>query len=680
MAKPHSDIIIRPGCVVEFMQGNQPQLAWILEESQGKARALTLNKREVKLPLSRTLPWAGPQYDAQASRQEIQERLENHHRRRGEIQAGLDVMEIWELAQGELEEAPLHWFAELVFENPGPDELAALGRALLSAKSHFKFRPPLFEIHPADKVEERLRQEAEERIRERLTSAAQTLFKTLWTSHRVPADLHLDEDVEQGLREMLLAQVAHSTDERLAKLWATASQGLPEHPHLALLLAQAWGVLPPHHNHLLDEAGYELGDAWSAPLQPEIDVLLAHLEQARQTPLDDPFVSIDSATTKDIDDAFLVRREGEGYRLRLALARPSLGWHFGSDLDRAVAFRATSLYLPEGDGHMLPQSLGLNAFSLMAGEVRPALVTDFLFDAEGNTLSVEPCLAWVRVAANTPYEEAETAMDTGSDAMLALAHELAEKLFQKRLEAGASVIDRPDPEVLLEAEGTDVKVDIKLKPPTPKSSLTVSEFMILTNNGLARWARDKGVPLLHRTQNIALPSEAQGVFSAPEDIFRAVKFMAPPMLEAQPKRHAALAVDAYAPVTSPIRRYTDLINSAQICGYLEQGAPPFDQDALEALLPSLNSRIGTVSQVQRFRPRYWKLVYLARRRGEMNPCVLVDENGPYPSLALPHLQINVRTPRALLGDKLYPGQRFQIIFGRIDPLTNEIKVAEALED
>jgi len=53
--------------------------------------------------------------------------------------------------------------------------------------------------------------------------------------------------------------------------------------------------------------------------------------------------------------------------------------------------------------------------------------------------------------------------------------------------------------------------------------------------------------------------------------------------------------------------------------------------------------------------------------------------GPYPMLSLPDLQITVRAPRNALGDRVQPGMRFQLFFGRIDPLTNELKVIEARE-
>ncbi|HBE95148.1 MAG TPA: ribonuclease II, partial [Desulfovibrio sp.] len=93
---------LRPGCVVEYMQGNAVQLAWVLEESSGRLRLLTATKREAALAASRVLPWSGPEHPAQASRQEILEHLAAHHRRREELEAQVQALEIWDLAQGEV--------------------------------------------------------------------------------------------------------------------------------------------------------------------------------------------------------------------------------------------------------------------------------------------------------------------------------------------------------------------------------------------------------------------------------------------------------------------------------------------------------------------------------------------------------------------------------------------------
>ncbi len=675
---------LRPGCVVEYMQGNAVQLAWVLEESSGRLRLLTATKREAALAASRVLPWSGPEHPAQASRQEILEHLAAHHRRREELEAQVQALEIWDLAQGEVDRAPAQWFAGLVWEKPGPDEIAAMGRALLAAKTHFKFQPPDFEVYPADKVEARLHQQAETRERELLLGGGQTLFKALWerqkSGGRRAALPELDQDTALRLKALLFAAMAKNLNEAEAKLWDSLRKGLPDHPHLALLLAEAWEVVEPHHNQLLDEAGYAWGDAWSSGFAGEIESQIQAFEAARQEPEPLPLVSIDAPTTRDIDDAFHIAAEpGGGFRLWIALARPNATWSFGSPLDQAVFNRATSLYLPEGTSHMMPERLGTDLFSLRAGQTRAALLVEMVLDPEGLPTSVEPRCAWVKVAGNISYAAAEEALDQGSDERLALALRLAEKRIARRVERGASVIQKPEPEVILEGSGRDVRVRIELKEPHPKAELLISEFMILVNAALAGWAAERGIPLLHRTQDIALPQDAAGIFTEPSDIFGAVKLLTPPSLELAPRRHAALGVPSYSPISSPIRRYTDLINLGQVAAFLETGKPRLEAAELESLLPHLSARVQAVSQVQRFRPRYWKLVYLAQQGRTPHDAVLVDDSGPYPTLALPQYQINVRAPRQMLGDKLYPGQRFAVVFGRIDALTNELKVLEAQE-
>lgn len=676
----------RPGWVVEFMQGNQPQMAWVLEEQSGRLRLLTINKREIKLAAARILPWTGPVHDPAASRQEIMDLLHERQERRSEIQAGLEVLEIWELAQAEMREATLDWLAGLLWSEPGPDELAALGRALLAAKAHFKFQPPCFEIFPAEKVEARLAAMAEEQERERMIQAGSGLFKALWAAHRAgrveaPDQAgDLEPKVAQRLKALLLAQVAKSADEKSAKLWALLRKGLPEHPHQALLLAQAWGVLPPHHNQFLDVADFTWGDDWSRRFADQIADQAQRAKALEQEPEPTVYRSIDSATTRDIDDAFLIRPGARGgFSLSVALACPALTWEFQTPLDKAVFHRATSLYLPEGASHMLPEALGTDLFSLRQGQVRPALVLDFELDAEAGVQSLVPRQAWIRVAENITYEQAEAAICSGADPDLALARDLAQRLMNQRISHGASIIRNPDPVVELEGQGRDLRVSVSLKPACPAADLVVSELMILANSAVAGLARDKGLALLHRTQDIGLPAEAAGEFSEPEDIYRLMRYLAPTVLETAPRRHAALGVAAYSPVSSPLRRYTDLLNSAQVLSWIKTGGPRFQAAELEALAPQLNARIQAVSQVQRFRPRYWKLVYLAQNKKRPAPAVLVDCGGPFAVLALPELQINVQAPSALLGDKLRPGQRFELTFGRIDPLTNDIKVASACE-
>jgi exoribonuclease-2 len=150
--------------------------------------------------------------------------------------------------------------------------------------------------------------------------------------------------------------------------------------------------------------------------------------------------------------------------------------------------------------------------------------------------------------------------------------------------------------------------------------------------------------------------------------------------EPDPRPHASLAVPAYAPITSPLRRYGDLINLAQLASLLRTGSPRWTRAELSARLPELTSRIEAVGRVQRFRPRYWKMLHLQRLCRERTfEAVLVDIGGGYASLSLPDLQIYVRANKETLGDTLYPGQRFALRLGKIDPLANEMRVFSAEE-
>ena len=697
---------IRPGSVVEFLQDNEAHIAWVLEEASDRLRLLTRTRREVKLQASRLLPWSGPEYPPGATREEISHRLEALEARRRELASEVNVLELWDMAQGEVERAPVEWFATLLWQEPGANELAALGRALIGAKTHFKFNPPDFEIHRADKVEAKLSKGREEREREGVIRGGHQLFAALWgriksgqpplaAGEAIPEARDLEPEVAARLREVLLSQVAGRSasggeHDALGKLWESLKKSLPDAPHLALQLAQAWGVLPPHYNYQLDEAGYAWGDGWSEDFTGEIaeqlDRFAALAQTAEGSPESDPapYVSIDAATTRDIDDAFFVRRAelpdgGQGYLAAIALARPTLAWDFGSRLDREVMHRVTSLYLPEGSGHMMPETLGTGLFSLTQGMTKPALVAEFLLDQQGEIVEARPRLAWITVARNIAYPDAQAALDEDSDAHLSLAMGLARTLFARRLERGAVVIDKPEPSVELTGPAAEGRVRIELRQPSPDAELLVSEFMILANCGLARWAKEAGVPLLHRTQDIALPTSAQGVFSDPVDIFRVVKLLASPTLECTPRKHAALACEAYATLTSPIRRYVDFLNMAQVQWHLTTGAARLDQSQLEQLIPQLSARIQEVGQIQRFRPRYWKLAFLAQNRKERFPAVVVDDLGPYPTLSLPELQLTVRLPRNMLGDKVHPGMPVTVVFGRVDPLTNELKVQEARE-
>jgi exoribonuclease-2 len=152
-------------------------------------------------------------------------------------------------------------------------------------------------------------------------------------------------------------------------------------------------------------------------------------------------------------------------------------------------------------------------------------------------------------------------------------------------------------------------------------------------------------------------------------------------LECEPRLHATIRATAYAPLTSPLRRYSDFINMAQVLAALTGTGRLLDRSELEALLPFLSARAEAVGQVQRMRVRYWKYEYFRQNYKKMHwSGVLVDAGPVLVTIALPDVQLFLKAPRRIFGDKFHPGQRFAVRVGKVDPLAGEIRIAEAWEE
>lgn len=682
-----------PGCVVEYMEDNAVQIAMVLEESGGKVRLLLPGRKELKLAAGRLLPWLGPCGPAGQSKEDAVKILEQCKSAREAKAAEVPVLDLWEMAAGEIDLAPASWFAELMESEPGADTVAAYGRALLDCKTHFRFNPPQFQVFDRETVEKRLEEQKAREEREALASQGAGFLRLLWdvASKRRPLPAPGDEafppeDLARRLKAMLMARVADPETQEDESLWRLVGKGLPDVPHVPLQLLMAWGVLPPHYNFWLDRADYAPGDSWWSDYAEDVDKLarLADLPASGA-----PFISIDGPSTKDIDDAFSIERTPEGWKLGLAFAAPALNWPFGGGLDKLVSRRATSIYLPEGDLHMLPGSLGADACSLWAGKPRNALCVDIELNEDAAPVAFRPYLATVNLAANLRFQDVQNVIDgvgwenpaTPYAEQIREGHALALKREERRVENGAVVMLREEPKIYLNGEGEDITVRMEPEPAIGDAMRLVSEMMILASACIADWAAEQGVPLLHRTQCVVLPREYAGVWSRPEDLTRIMRSLIPSSLEIDPKPHAALGLSRYAQVTSPLRRYPDLINEAQAASQIQTGSPLFDKEGLEKILQVVSPALDAAGQAQRNRPRYWKLMYI-KQMGDKHwwDGVITEENDMFVNVSMPREGLFVRGRRQMFDERAAPGMAVKLRLGKINPLANEIQILEAMAE
>ena len=211
--------------------------------------------------------------------------------------------------------------------------------------------------------EKRLKEQQERAAREALVLGGNSFFRLLWDvackKRTLPPQPGEDTrgisewpapEVAERLKQILFARMADPESQECDELWRMLSKGLPDVPHLPVQLLMAWEQVPAHYNFWYDRAGYAPGDDWWQPLAPAVEALQRAAREVELPVCDLPFISIDSATTRDVDDAFhILPTDDGGFDLTLALACPA---HFASAMTSSAVF--TRITLCHASGIVFP--------------------------------------------------------------------------------------------------------------------------------------------------------------------------------------------------------------------------------------------------------------------------------------------------------------------------------------
>lgn len=255
-------------------------------------------------------------------------------------------------------------------------------------------------------------------------------------------------------------------------------------------------------------ARYDIRDFWSKEVKAQVKNI-----QSRQVTLgnrvdlrDIPFVTIDSATTEDMDDALFAERTDNGWRLRVAIADPTEFIDSDSVIEREAFQRATSIYLPGNPVTMLPPELTRTLASLLPNEDRYALVCDIQVDDTGLLGEYSLSLALIRSVAKLSYEQVTEFLTENTEAGIPEAaigslntlHALAQIRKQWRLTHANVREDQPDYRIVLNQQQ---KIDHIQKIQPGESHRIVEECMIAANVCAARFMTTEckqGLFITHR--------------------------------------------------------------------------------------------------------------------------------------------------------------------------------------
>ncbi len=347
--------------------------------------------------------------------------------------------------------------------------------------------------------------------------------------------------------------------------------------------------------------------------------------------------SIDDSQTTEIDDALSVQGLGtESVTVGVHIAAPALWIKTQDPVDLIARARLSTVYMPGAKITMLPKSI-IEHFTLTEGRACPALSLYVTFDAKTLTVqNTQTKVERVYIERNLRHDQLDQIVTTqwlnaeptnagGEEDEQAAYLPKAELSFLHRLalhlKAAREVVrgkpenfNRPDFNFLIDRSDEDLNTGAALKGDEPVRlvprhrgaplDLIVAEAMILANSTWGKLMADLGVPGIYRSQASMAPGikVRMGTRALP---------------------HAGIGVPCYAWSTSPLRRYTDLVNQWQICACAEHGATaalvapfkPKDTDLL-VIIASFDSTYSAYNAYQSSMERYWTLKYLEQQRIE----------------------------------------------------------------
>lgn len=364
-------------------------------------------------------------------------------------------------------------------------------------------------------------------------------------------------------------------------------------------------------------------DANTQALADQLPQVMAEAAREDLTAL--PFVTIDSATTQDMDDALHVDTKDDGsFTLQVAIAQPSSLITPQLPLYKQAQLRANTLYFPGNQKLMLPKALSHESFSLIAEQPRPALVAKLDVDAQGAIGRVQFCLATIKSHAKLSYEQIGQFIGGDNGAIPEALHQQVAQLVafsQARHQWRAShcliMEDRPDFAYTLDDQ---LKIQHVTVVTRTQAHQIVEEAMLATNVAAGEFFARESLPAIFSShagpreerldtikqmlaedeslaaldvQSLAGYVQLVKALEAKDQQHLLSNFrrqLQPGQLSGEAKPHLGLGFSHYATITSPIRRFNDLYNQLLIVAWLtDQPLPALPEEEI-ALLQDRVSR------------------------------------------------------------------------------------------
>jgi VacB/RNase II family 3'-5' exoribonuclease len=397
--------------------------------------------------------------------------------------------------------------------------------------------------------------------------------------------------------------------------------------------------------------------------------------------------SIDNDTSRDLDQIEYSETLADGHtRVLIGIADVDRYVPKGSAIDQYAAQETVTIYTGVKNFSMLPETLSTGLTSLLEGEIRACMVTEFLLDADVcatpsciSSSRIYPAVvrnkaqlaypgvgAWLEGKAEAPPKVAASAE---LQAQLKLQSGIAQRLRAERYKQGALELESIETQAVVQDAGIKLQAQAK-----NAATQLIEDLMIAANGVVARTLRENKIASIRRivrtpkrwdrivelaagmgTTLPAVPdSKALNDFLIkrkeqdpdhfPDLSLAVVKLMGPGEYVVErpgdpPEGHFGLAVEDYAHSTAPNRRYADLVTQRLLKAMVAGKPSPYSEDELSVIAANCTAKATAERKLERDMQKRIAAVALANRIGDKFRAIVtgVNEHGTFVRTLAPHV-------------------------------------------
>jgi len=409
-----------------------------------------------------------------------------------------------------------------------------------------------------------------------------------------------------------IEKVALNQSKHTRVLNALNIDNTPESAHRLLLKIKYWSELfnpyPRRHK-----------------IYPNEELTLDFKEITREDLTHIKSFAIDNSDSSEVDDAISL----DGERVWIHIADVASKIDVDSELDGYAQKRVSNLYLPDQTIHMLPPNLSYLC-SLGESEKSSALSIGFrMVDCKVSDIKIlQSAIKVVKMS----YKDADKALK--EDQVLSKLNNLAKSHKAFRNKNGAIKLDLPNVDVKINNKKVDIQIQTK-----SESRELVAEMMVIAGRVVAQYANENKISMPFLTQEIGSFSEE--IMQNKENLtatqaFQATRCFKQSKITPKASLHAGLGLSSYVRVTSPIRRYLDLLVQQQLVRFINNQTT-LDDPQIKQRITQVNTVISRVNKATRQSIEHFKCLFLKQNNHWRGRGIIVEINNNKATLLIPEI-------------------------------------------